>query len=164
MSLEVRVRVLQILTGALVVGAVSTLLILALIRSLNPIPQADPPLVSFVLLGFTAVQLVAAWVVPGLIAAAGRRRLASLPEGKDTSADAGAWYALYHTCHVVRLAMLEGIALSLIIAYFVDSWTPPLLVAAVVIALMLLLFPGAARVARWVEAQKERAYQDRPLP
>jgi hypothetical protein len=163
MSLQGRVRVTQIITGALVFGAVGTLLILFAVRHQNPVPPNDPPLVSYIALGYTAVMAIVALVVPNLIAAAGRRRLANLPAGTSPAADLAAWYALYHTCLVVRLANLEGTALFLILAYFIDSWALPLLVTPALIALMLWQFPTADRFERWVEAQKERAYQDRPL-
>jgi hypothetical protein len=157
---ESRVRTMQIINGAIVGGAVVALAVLSVLRTQNPLPQPDPPLVSYILLGVAAASAAAALVVPAQMAAAARRRLAA----PGAPPDSGAWYAQYQTCLITRLAQLEGPALALAIAWFLEGWPPALVAAVVLIVLMLLQFPTVSRVERWIEAQRELAYQDRAPP
>jgi len=154
-TLRIRLRVMQIIAGAIVFGAVITLAILSLVRSLNPEPPGDPPLISYFALGFAGVGVAVSLVVSKRVAAGGRRRLASGPTAKDARGEAGAWYPLYQTCMILQLAQLEGPTLFLIIAWFLEGWGVSLIATAVLIALMLLQFPTAERIERWAEAQKE---------
>jgi hypothetical protein len=162
-TLEVRVRTLRIITAAMVCGAVTAFLILYVVRAQNPQPPRDPPLISYVALGVAVVMAGAAFVVPNLVAAAARRRLAGSAPEQDPAPDPGGWYGLYASCLILRLALLEGPAYFLLLAWFVEGWPVPLLMAAASRALMVAQFPSAERVERWVEAQKELTYQDRAL-
>jgi hypothetical protein len=154
---------MQILAGALILGAVMALAILTLVRSLNPPPPPDSPLISYMALGFALVGVAVSFVVPNVVAAGGRRRLASGPAAKEALHETGAWYPLYQTCMLLRFSQLEGVTFFLIVAWLLEGWEVTLIAAAVLIALMLLLFPTAERVERWAQTQRELASQDRPL-
>jgi hypothetical protein len=155
---EARLRTMQIIAGAIALGAVMALAVLSFVRSQNPPPPRDPPLVSYILLGAAVLEVGAALLVPGQLAAAGRRRLAASGAGQD----AGAWYGLYQTLLIIRLALLEAPALALAVAWLLEGWPVTLVAAAACIVLMLLQFPSALRVECWVEAQKELVSQELP--
>jgi Na+/alanine symporter len=148
---ETRIRVMQIINGAIALGALVAVGLLTFVRTQNNLPPRDPPILSYVVLAFAAIQVVISMVLPNVVAASAARRFAAPPR----------WYAVYQTRLIVRLALLEGAALALAIAWFIEGWSVTLVVALVFVALMLLQFPTGRRVERWVEAQKELAYQDR---
>src|SRR5690348_9172867 len=98
---EARVRTMQIIAGAIPLGAVIALTVLYLVRSQNSLPPREPPIVSYVCLGVAAVALVNGLIAPVITLNANRRRLAAQP---DSSATPAGWYALYQTLLLIRLA------------------------------------------------------------
>jgi hypothetical protein len=135
----------------MILGVLIAFSVLTLLRALNRMPPRDPPIISYVLLAFAAAQVGVATVLPNVVTATGARRVTE-PAG---------WYALYQTRLLLRLAPLEGAALALSIAWYVEGWPVTMIVALMFNGLMILQYPTDGRVERWVEAQKELAYQDR---
>jgi hypothetical protein len=160
-GLDARVRTMQIITVAIVLGPVNALVIFLYLRTQNPPQFADAPLLTYIAAGFAAVMAVGQQIAAGAAAAAGRRRAAAGGQPAGAAGPAGDWYALYMTCLLVRLAALEGATFFLVIVYYLEGTPLSLLLAVVLIVALALHFPTAPRVERWVETQRQLAEQGR---
>jgi hypothetical protein len=169
-QLDVRIRVMRIITVAQVLGAGIFLVIVLILRGQgqggNP-PNGLVSLTSFAW-PFCLGNLVAYAIIPRSVVQAGRRRLVATrskvghPGGAapTLAADRAAWYGLFQTQLIIRLALLQGIAIYLITAYLQEGSSLIHGAAGVFIAMMALHFPSRARVDNWVDAQAELAQQE----
>jgi hypothetical protein len=156
-DLAARVRTMQIIAFAIILGPSIALALFAFLRTQGPPNFPNAPLLTYVAAGFAAVALVLHQVVPSAVVAAQGRRLA---EGRPVGAPLGSpgdWYALYQVRLIMSLAILEGAAFFLAIVYYVEGTPLSLLLGVVLIAALVLHFPTAPRVERWVEAQRNLA-------
>jgi hypothetical protein len=170
-QLDVRLRVMRIINVAQVLAAGLFLAIVLILRAQgqggNP-PNGQVSL-TFLAVPFCLGDLVAYAILPRTVVVVGRRRLvasvggtAGRP-GESTPAlpqDRAAWYGLYQTQLIIRLALLQGCAFYLVIAYLQEG-SPLILGAAVAfVTTMALHFPSRARVDNWVDGQAELAQQE----
>jgi hypothetical protein len=169
-QLDVRIRVMRILTFAQVLGAGLFLVIVLILRAQgqggNP-PNGLVSLTSFAW-PFCLGNLVAYAILPRSVVRAGRRRLVASggaaakqgDSGRALLADRAAWYGLYQTQLILHLALLQGSAIYLITAYLQEG--SPLILGAglAFVTSMALHFPSRARVDNWVDAQAELAQQE----
>jgi hypothetical protein len=110
------------------------------------------------------VALVAAYVVPGMIAsklvAAGASACSSLlgpppaeAEAANELADVGPLIAIYQSSLIVGAAILEGAAFYNAISFLLERQTVNLVAAAVLAAFVISKTPTPARVEDWVVYQ-----------
>lgn len=160
-----RLRVMQLVASALLLGVV-TFLTVALIIVLTQTkgsglaPAGDLPMISVVAVVFLAVEAPLAFLVPGFLTRSAVRQIASgtwrLPPGADPAAlgtDAAKLLAVRQTTLLVGLALLEGAAFFGCIAFLLEARPFALGVVLVPILLMLVKFPTEGRVRAWLERQ-----------
>ena len=110
---------MRIIHGALCMGMVTATVVLGMLRLNGGQPPAQLPMISYVGFGMAAVCLVLSFIVPNLLAAGFRQRIAAgtLPLPGD---DVG-WWAIYQARLIVGMALLEGAAFMQAIAYFLEG-------------------------------------------
>jgi hypothetical protein len=154
-ELAARVRTAQIITAAIILGAAAFLVVAFVVRAQSSDPAPDRTPLSWVALVAALVMAVAYYFVIDAVAAGQRRRIA-----QSGGNDPKGWYAAYQTTLVAGLAVLEGAAFLLIVAYLVEgSWEKnwvPLVAAAGFIAFMATLFPSRPGIERWIAEQREK--------
>jgi hypothetical protein len=171
-SLTAQVRTQQIIVAALVLGLVMFLVIAAYLRATGQF-QGVPafPILTYVAIPLGLGVLAAYAVVPNLVAASGRRRIAdgtwnpvSNEYGSPVSApasDRGKLLQVYGVRLIIGVALWEAVAFFLIIAYLVEG-SPWLLAGAIICAAVLAAhFPTRGRVEQWLENQKMLLDNDR---
>jgi hypothetical protein len=157
---DARVRVMRIIIAALCVGILSILALLAWLRTQQPQPAPEVPLLSWIGAGFAGFAMIGSMLVPALVVRASRRQLI-----KETAAPGAAvadlrWWVLYQTRMIVGAALLEGAAMYQAIAFFLEGqvWVPPL--AIVLFLGVAMRFPTRDGVEQWIETQAEQARQE----
>jgi hypothetical protein len=173
-----RLRVMQIIAAALLIGVTTFLVIvLYLVHVQNQghgnAPPGNLPIISLMGAGFLVVLAVLSFVIPAMIVrsnlaaiAAGtwkppqRRSPAFIPV-EAPATDAGKLFLLYQSTMIVGLAPLEGACFFNCIAYLVEAQPYTLGVLGIGILLMLARFPTEGRVRHWLEDRQERLAQVR---
>jgi hypothetical protein len=157
-----RIRVMQIIVAALVMGALSFLAVAVLIRESGNFPPRQPEMLSYYVgIPYGIALLVAHFVVPSRIGAAqgrlARNRAMANPSARqvESSANPGQWYGIYQTRLIVGAALLEAGAFYFLIAYLVEGTAFSLAAGACFIAGIAMKFPTRERVERWVERQAQ---------
>jgi hypothetical protein len=164
-QLDARIRVMRIITFAQVLGAGIFLVIVLILRAQGQGGNPANGLISLTSLAwpFCLGNLVPYVIFPRAVVRAGRRRLVAsgATAGPPTPpADRAAWYGLFQTQLIIRLALLQGSALYLIIAYLLEGSPLILGAAATFLTAIALHFPSRARVDNWVDTQAELARQE----
>jgi hypothetical protein len=157
-DLPLRVRTMQIIDAALVMGLLSFLLIVTVILPGKPVALGVLPLLTLIALGFAAAMIVVRVIVVNIVTIAGRRRIG--PPDATGRPTAGArdgtteqLLALYQTRMIVGAACLEGPAFFLLITYMTEH-SPWSLAAAIVLILGIAAhFPTQQRIADFVQQQ-----------
>lgn len=146
-------RTMRIVHGAILGGAIAFLVMALYLRASGFSARiAQTPLLTYIGIGLGVVQIVAHQVVPDLIAASGRRKIAA----SGTTA-LQPWYELYQTRMLVGIGLLNGATFFLLVAYIVEGHALAPLAALLFIAGIALQMPGETRVERWVAQQREMA-------
>jgi hypothetical protein len=152
-----RLRVMQIITVALVLGvAVFLGIVLYLVQVQNQgrgtmTPPPDLPVLSLMAAGFLAVLTVASFLVPAGVV---RKSLRGITD-TNWEPDLG----VYQVALIVGLAMLEGACFFNCIAYLLEAQPYTLGCIGIGLLLMLARFPTESRVRLWRDNQKERLAQ-----
>jgi membrane protein YdbS with pleckstrin-like domain len=162
-----RLRVMQIIAMALILGVSSFLGIVLYLVSQNNgqgmAPNALVPLMSLL----AGLFLVIAAVLASIIAAAQTRSmLRQIASGSwrppprtnpnDYHSDAAKLLAVRQTTLIVKLALFEGAALFGCLAYMLQGQPFVLAVILAALGLMLVNFPTERRVRTWLEQQADR--------
>jgi hypothetical protein len=179
----------QIIVGALILGLVTFLGIASVIDLGAPQPAqagANPGggvggpaapgqdlslgrLLTWMAIGFAAIDLPLSFLVAALITRQNRRAIASgrwpPPQTRlDTGApptDAGKLAAVYSTQLIVAAAMIEGAAFFAGVAYLVGKDPIALGVGLLLIGVLITRFPTTDRVTRWIARQEELLLAER---
>jgi hypothetical protein len=151
-QLSARVRVMQIIAGAMVLAifALGGVMIALAANSPAP-PQEQPPLITYIALGVTGLASVMSILVPNLLAASIVQRSALQSQASGEGAGASLLGA-YQTTLIVGLALCEGPAILCLIAYFVERNALALGGAGVAVLIMLVRFPTEGRVRDWIRS------------
>lgn len=161
-------RICQIIVGALVSGVVIFLGIAASI-DLGIRRPADP-FITYTAIAFAAVVLPLSIVVPGIIAARGRRAIAAgkstLPPPPGIGPDALATEisqlaAVYQQQLIIGAAMNEGLAFLAAMAYLIEKSPIALGLAILLVLGLMLRFPTRRRVELWIDQQREKLIIER---
>jgi hypothetical protein len=156
LAIAPRVRVMQIIIVALAMGCFTALAVMFLIRD-PAAAKANPPMLTYTGLAFCASIVVARLIVPGMIMAGFRARLAGQPEAHSLEP----WLGAYQTRMIVAAALLEGGAFFMAIAYLVEGHTLAMAVGGALALAVAAHLPTAAGVAAWVDQQQERMRLER---
>ena len=150
------VKSLQLITIALVLGVVILAGIISyLVRTNGPIMPAAPiwSQLSILLGVYTASILLMAFTFPASLVRQMRTRIAQNPQGLDSTQQTQQLLLTFRNTHIIRLALMESVALVAIIVYFLEGQTAILAVAAVMLMIMTFQFPNSISLLRWVEIQ-----------
>jgi hypothetical protein len=153
-DLAARVRTMQIIGGAMLLGAAAFLIIAVVQR-----PTSDDVKATTLTYAALAGAVVIAVVYHFAVDTAERtlrRRLATTPGGASRSA----WYGAYQTSTIVGLAVLEAGALLMLLAYWVEPVWHTRLAAIGFMAIMVTNLPTAGRIERWINEQQEALRRD----
>lgn len=138
---EQSVRMLQIITGSLVLGVV--LMALIAVFAIGALENPQGSLLSSLGVGFAALAFVMHLVVPAVVA-----------NGQLASADRNRLYGMYLQKTILGLAILEGAAFINLVALMVEHNWWSLAIAGGLVFWMLAMFPTSTRVDHWVETQQ----------
>jgi hypothetical protein len=169
-SLDARVRTMQIIGAALLMGVLTVLGAFVVMRMNNPPPPPPNPTVLYLAgLGFSAAILAGFFLVPRRGVAAVRARIARHPAPKASAeptqdsldAEALQFCAMYQTRLLVRGSMLNGTAMFWGIIFFITGQLGGLVAAAFLLILLAGQIPTRMRVERWLAEQQELLEQER---
>jgi hypothetical protein len=161
-DLSRRILTMQIIAGVLAMGAIIFMVIaLIILGTGNGPPPPARPLLTSIGVGFTFVELLVFAIVPGRMVTGGRKGIA---QGKSSygfaTDEVGCLAGLYQSTMIVGLALLEGVAFFLLIAYLIEGELLSLVIAGFLLALMVLQFPQRSRVESWIEKQQEKLSEE----
>jgi hypothetical protein len=172
-------RTSQIITGSLTAGPLIFLAIVGLLRSGGNLPQPivlAPLSLTYVAVAIAVLALGASVLVPKLITASERRKVAdgtwiyptrnlggSSAPPPGAISDVGKLAVVFQKQHIIAAAQIEGVAFFATIAYFLERNPLALGLALVLIGAVALLIPTRARVERWIDHQLEQINQVRQL-
>lgn len=137
-NLTPQIRVMQVITGAMVTGVAFFALIVVAIA--EPSDEERQPLISLVAVLLAVFAGIAAFVVPRLTS----RRASPTPES-------------YQTQLIVGLALLEGAAFFNLVAYLIEAQLYTLAIAGMLAFVMMLRFPTLRSVRDWIERRDREA-------
>jgi hypothetical protein len=162
-----RLRVMQIIAGALILGVVVFLGVVLLVvhgrnRGQGVMPAQPLPVISLMAVAMLAVCGPLAFVIPAVVTKSSLRQILSgtwrAPPGADpamTATVGGRLMGVRQTTLIVGMALLEGTAFLGCTAYLSDARPFVLAVVGVAVLLMLCKFPTEAGVRAWLERQAE---------
>lgn len=168
------VRVQQIIVGAQILGALVFLVFAVAMRmrgDLLAMPAQWP--LTYVLVAFAAMVMLARLVVPSIMVARGRRSIGrgerpslhrapqAIVEFFAEAGDAAAMTFLLQTSTIVSTALLEGVAFFGLIVYLLEGSVLALGIAVAMILGIACHFPTRSRVVAWVERQLATMEQER---
>jgi hypothetical protein len=151
--MSARVRVMQVVVGALLFGVAFFALIAVSIRQQQNNPPPAVPMISYMAIGFAVAVFAARLFVLPMVQAAAQKNPA-LQAGTDLNR----WLTLYLTRMVVGAALFEAAAFLSLMAYMIEGtpWTF-VLAALLWFAMAWLHFPTRERVAAWIAEQQDAA-------
>lgn len=148
-----QIKTLQIITFALIQGVV---VFAAVAFFISQGKEQKEGVLVWVALGIAIMAIVVRTVLGGFLTSALRNGLDrtvwdELPEQKKDSRLIGQ----FQTKHIIECALLEGAAFFNLVIYIIERNMISLGVAAVLLMLMAMAFPGGSKVDHWVENQKQ---------
>jgi hypothetical protein len=168
-AIAAQVRTGQIIVGSLVMGVFTFLAIVLALGGQKKGPAANPTLTYFVLPPMALSCVVAALIVPKLIAASARKGIMrgtwpalTSKEGVNPT-DAVKLAGVYFTQMIVGAALVEGAAFFATICYLVEHNDVALGVAVVLLLGLATFVPTVPRVEAWIDGQLEQMEQDRQM-
>ena len=171
-----RAVTVQIIVGALFAGSFGFLVVAAVLVQMGTVEPNEEMAwaMNLVLIAFLVAEMIALAMVPRLIVAQGRRKIAAgqwpVPQGPgqeqfaefvERCGDAGRLLAVYQTKKIIACALLEGVAFFAIIVYLITQSPVGLAVAIVMIVGLAFHFPTRSGVVHWIEDQLAKIEQER---
>jgi hypothetical protein len=167
--LAARVRTMQLILVAMLMGCVTFMGIALFWRQANGNAPAAGPIITYVALAFAVMALTGSLLMSSLATASGRRKLAqqSGPAktgsayADPTSDDKRKLLELMATVFIIAAAPLEGGIFFLLISYMVEGSFLAIVGALILLAVLASKFPTQQRTERWLELQQELLQQER---
>jgi hypothetical protein len=153
-DLAARLRIAQIIWGAILAGAVAFLVIAVALRR-PPVEDVPTSALTWAALGIAAVIAVGYHFAVNAVETGQRQKLA------QSSTGTAAWYGAYQTSLIVSLACLEAGAFLMLVIYLTEPRWVTLLAAIAFIGIMASYFPNRPGVERWIKEQQDRLRQER---
>jgi hypothetical protein len=162
-SVAAMTRILQIIIFSLAMGATMFLVVVLTTPPPNPLSQS----LVWLGVGFAALQIVLATIVPRIIAAQQRKaivdREASVDGRATSESDAGACLQGLQVRRIIAGALLEGAAFFNLVAYMQGRHPYSLTAAIVLIVGIVLLIPLRSLVEQWLERELRTVRELRAL-
>jgi hypothetical protein len=171
-----RLRVMRIILLALVMGCLIFLAVVVSIRLSQNVQNNSAPLLTNMGIGFGLLMFVLSLIVPRATVASARKQIArgtwpsaaaggrfpGAVEKVPGMSDVGQLCALYQIQLIIAVAMLEGATFFNLIANLQEGDTTSLVVAGLLVAAMLRLYPTRGGVENFLAEQGELLRQERP--
>lgn len=163
-ELPKRVRVLQIIIAAMVIGC-SFFAFIALVMAPTVSLGAGSPFITYIALAFAVISLGPRLVMPLILAAAGRKNIlqvlrtehggsGSMENFEKYEEEAGYHlFALLQRKTITCAALIEGPTFFLLVAYIVEHSPLALAAAGIMLFILATPFPTVDRSANWIEGQ-----------
>lgn len=153
-------RVLQVVVGALLVGAAGFLLAVALPRVVGQPLDGKLGMFDWLAVGLGALMIALHRVVGSLVERAGLSRLElARPQGSTEPPSAAALFGVFQGRMIVEAAQLEAAAmLAGVLAMLGGSWFA-LAIGVILLVPLALLVPRAGGVEAWIE-DRAREFRD----
>jgi len=175
-ELSLVVQRLQMVVGTLIAGCVIFLVIVLVIPS-GEAPRPDPPMMTYIAVGFAVAGLFARAIVPGIMAAALRRkilqgtwpppqgqgRFAAVAEFLERTGERGSLAMLFNMRTIVAAAILESAIFFLLCAYLIEHRPGSLVVAVLLLLGLFVHIPTHRQLADWIEDQLRLLEEERQL-
>jgi hypothetical protein len=157
---------MQFIVIAMLIGGALAIIILGSMRARGTAPQGDGmPFLTYFGLGFAVFTAVLSFVLPGVIIAGARSKIAKGTFGDARVVvppdDSGKLLMVYTTALIVGAAFLEGPTFYLAIAYYLEGQILSLIAAGLLLGALAIRFPTAARVTAWIDRQLGLLEQER---
>ena len=178
LALRPAARVMQIIIGALFLGASFFVGIVLFLRLGQPGPAGNAQqFLTPIALGFALLAIVGSAIVPNLIVRQMRHSIVRgtfrMPSGEgtpekqrqilDSLGPAAPLCVVCQTKLIIGAAMLEGAAFFNAIAYLIEGNALALAAIAVLLVLLLSKFPTSARIAAWMVPQMRLIDEEKSL-
>jgi hypothetical protein len=156
-NFTVRLRVMQIIAGALLFGLLTMTIIAIVLVAQNGGPLGDhkpdmPPLVTIVIAVMFVACLIARFVIVGPIVRSTVQRLAATQHSGDAAgSDETALLVTRHVTLIMSCALLEGAGLAAAIAYMIEGQEFALVLVLGAVIGLVALFPTRAGVRSWLD-------------
>lgn len=141
-----RVRVMQIINAALIMGVVFFAVIVVFVMDGLGQP-AGGMMMSILGAGFAGMAIVIHFIVPNIL-------VVNMTKEHAEKFDADGWCGVYQTKLIIGLAILEGAAFFNVIVVQMEHQWFPLAIAGVLLFWMLVQFPTETRVRQWIESRQ----------
>jgi hypothetical protein len=174
-----KVRILQVIVGALLGGVLVFLGIVVALVQLNIAERLDDMafVLNLVLLVFATSMAIARAIVLPIMVSQARRKIregtwqislgtnspGDVLQFVERTGDAGRLFVVYQMRTIVAAAMPEGIAFFACIVYLLGHSLLALAIAAVMTTWIFRQFPTRAGVVDWIERQLQRIEEERLL-
>jgi hypothetical protein len=147
-----RLRIMQIIAGAIIGGAAIFLTVAIVLRGEDAFgAPAESPVITYVLIGIGAFLVLASQVAPGILTGSGRNKLLQSSEGTGD----GPLLALYQTQMIVGLSLAEAGTFLVVIAYLVEGQPVSLIAALLFMGFLMAQYPTRRGVDAWLAEQSE---------
>jgi hypothetical protein len=166
-------RTSQIIVAALLLGCVLFLVIALAVANMGAklgpaAAEPEPPLITYVAIGYAVVSVLLLLVVPAVVVSAGRRALTQAGDPSDArrpepSSTTEGLTRLWLTKTIITGALIEGSTFFLLVAYLVEQSSLSLVAAMVTIVVLALQVPTSSRMSGWMESQLMLVEQERQL-
>jgi hypothetical protein len=173
-QLPIRVRIMQIIVGAMGIGCFSFLCIAVLVAMGRNNP-ADQLMFTYIGLAM-AGMILGSWIVmPGIVVSQGRKKIQQTPacsterqsnqqSGNVSGKENGkglALIALFQTKTIISSALLEGAVFFLLITHMLEGSMLSILAAVALLILLIAQIPTIGRVANWIDKQMRLVDEER---
>lgn len=150
------VRVLQIIVGAMCLGAIA-FLVVAWFAPMTR--KSDQPVLSYLAPAIGLVAVPLSFVLPVIMMGQARRKIAggelgaNLPSNNPVPTEKDQLYGTFSTVTIMGSSLLQGALLLAILAFMIERQSIALATALVLLLLLLARIPTRHRVDVWIEEQ-----------
>ena len=152
-TLEPRIRILQIICLAMIMGVI-VFLLLMLVLKIGEI-NSGLSLLTLLGIGFAIPAFLASIIVPKIVAGSGIKNAANkLDEaGQKAESEDGlkSVFEVFQAANIIRFALLEGAMFFNAMLFFLRGSVASLIVVGVGLAIMIMFFPRRDAATAWVE-------------
>jgi hypothetical protein len=149
-SETVTFQVSQIIAGTLLLGPL-VFASIAYVSGLGKQPQPGGEVLGYIGIGFSAIALLASFIVPKVAANQGLAQLA-VKGSEITTTD---YFGVYQMRMLIRAALLEGAASCCCVMYIASRLWWLLGAVFVLLLVMAIFFPRRGQFDDWIREQRE---------
>jgi hypothetical protein len=146
------IRLLQIISAALMMGVLSFLLVVLLVTEGEVLGRHNPSLITVIAAGIGLLTILIHFVLPTMITGAQLKSLRGSGWNQlDDAARTERIMGVHRTQHIIGLAVLEGAAFLNLIALMIGHSMFSTVMVVLLLSLMLAKFPTETKVSWWVQ-------------